>query len=113
MWADVVVPEPKDAEVAVELRQAGHLPLIELLFEGAEEAFDATILPGAAGVGALVADAKQFESVLEQAGGEDGHFDRLRTGFVVGAYRLGFTVNLDGGEQVGKEDARGFVVWCL
>ena len=60
MRADVVVPVTEDIEVAVELREILHLPLVEFLFEGAEQALDSAVLPGAAGVGALVADAKLF-----------------------------------------------------
>ena len=58
MRTNVVVPTAKCGEVAVELREAGHLPLVELLFEGAEEALNPAVLPGAAGVGALVTDTE-------------------------------------------------------
>lgn len=60
MRADVVVPVTERVKVAVELREVWHLPLIQLLFEGAKQAFDPAVLPRASGVGALVADAEQF-----------------------------------------------------
>ncbi len=97
MRADVVVPTAKYVEVAVELREVGHLPLVELLFEGAEEAFDPTVLPGAAGVGALVADAELLQAKAEFAGGEDG--------FVVGTDHLGFAVGMDHFAQAGEQGA--------
>jgi len=58
--SDMVVPIAECAEVAVELRDVWHLPLVELFFERAKQAFDSAVLPGATGVGQLVADAEQF-----------------------------------------------------
>ena len=51
MRANVVVPITEYIEVAVELRDACYLPLVELLFEGAEQVFDPAVLPRASGVG--------------------------------------------------------------
>ena len=60
MQTDVVVPVAEYGEVAVELRHARHLPLVELLFEGAEQAFDSAVLPGTAGLGSLMANAEEL-----------------------------------------------------
>ena len=72
--SDVVVPVTECVEIKVELFPHELLPhpqslsrkkgevnaLVELLFEGTEEAFDSTVLPRAAGISALVADAELF-----------------------------------------------------
>ena len=79
MRANGVVPMAKDEEVVVEvrydsiplprslsrLREREVYELIQLLFERAEQAFYPAVLPGAAGRGALVADAVLFEASLE------------------------------------------------
>lgn len=79
---DAVVPVAKQIEVTVELREIGHVPLVELLFERAEEAFDSAVLPRAARIGALMTDAQPLQSDTKFVGGKNG--------FVVGSDKLRF-----------------------
>lgn len=68
VWPNAVVPVAKDIQVMVELRphpqplshkrEREVFELVELLFEGAEQAFYSAVLPRAAGCSALVADAE-------------------------------------------------------
>lgn len=105
MRANVVVPVAEDGEVDVELSNVGHLPLIELLLEGAEQTFDPAVLPGAAGRGALVADAKMPQPLAEDFGGEYC--------FVVGTDGLRLAVGADGVFQAGEQCAGSFAGQCL
>lgn len=98
----MVVPIAKCIEVAVELRDAYYLPLVELLFEGAEQAFDSAVLPRAAGISALVTDAEPFQPETE--------FVRSKNGFVVGTDDLGFAVSADDFKQASEQGMRRFFV---
>ena len=68
-----------------------HGEVIQLAFQRAEEALDASVLPWAVPVGALRGYAEQAQTETEQTRGEY----RL----VVGANEAGLAVALDGGEQ--------------
>lgn len=101
MRADVVVPEPELPQGPIELVQAVYLPLIEFFLEGAEEPLDPAVLPGAAGIDALVPDAKVPERQAEPDGGEH----RL----VVGPEDLGFSISPDGLEEMAQQGRGTFV----
>lgn len=60
MRAHMVVPVAEDSQVGIELVEVCYCPLVELLFECAEQAFDSAVLPRAAWIGKLVADAELF-----------------------------------------------------
>ena len=105
VWTNVVVPAAKQIEVIVELREIGHLPLVELLFEGTEETFDPAVLPGAARIGPLVADAQPLQSAAKFAGAKNG--------LVVGPDDLGFAIGANGFMQAGEQGSGGFVAQCV
>lgn len=113
MRPDVVVPIPENGQINIELPSTRNDPLIEFAFQCAEEALDPADLPGAARIGALVADAELLQTLAEYAGGENRHFDRLRTGFVVGADNFGFAVGADNFKQAGEQSSRGFILQGL
>lgn len=78
---------------------------VEVLVKRAKQAFDPSVLPGTAGRGALMADAKLFQTPSKGLAGEDG--------FVIGADGLGFAVGVDGFSQTGKYGLRCFAVQGL
>ena len=59
MGSDVVVEEGELCKTMSEIGLRSDGELIEFLFEGEKEAFDATVLPRAAWRGSLVFDAEQ------------------------------------------------------
>lgn len=59
MRPDVVVEEAELGERLIERVEGVHQELIEFFFQCSEEAFDAAVLPGAAEIDALMADAEQ------------------------------------------------------
>jgi hypothetical protein len=72
---------------------------VELALQGAEEALDAAVLPGAVGVDSLAVYAKQEEAKAKCPGGEHG--------FIVGSQRAGFAVASDRvGEPCEQSPAR-------
>lgn len=105
MRPDVVVPVAESNQINIELFDARDDPLVKLVFEGAEQPFDPAVLPGAAGVGALVADAEFFQGKTE------GH--RPEHAFVVGADDPGFAVNANGLAQAVEDGGGGLVVQHL
>lgn len=105
MWADMVVPAAKQAEIVVELREVGHLPLVELLFERTEETLDSAVLPWAVGIGTLVADTQPLES--------EAKFTRGKNGCVVGSDDLRFAVGANDFVQTGDQRSRGLVPQCV
>lgn len=100
-----VVPEPEWHQRRVELVTIDDAPPIEPGLERAEEAFDATVLPGAVPFGGLMTDAEPGQREAEQPALED----RL----VVGTDRPGFAVALDGVEQHTQEGDRSLVLQDL
>lgn len=105
MRTNVVVPAAKQVEVAIKLAEIGNLPLIELLFERAEEPFDSAVLPRAAGIGTLVANAQALQPEAEFAAGRDG--------FVVGSDNFGFAVGVDEVVQAGEQGSGSLVAQGL
>lgn len=105
MWADMVVPAAKQVEIVVELREAGHRPLVELLLERAEETLDPAVLPWAAGIRALVANTQPLKS--------EAKFARGKNGFVVGSNDLRFAVGANDFVQTGDQRSRGLVPQCV
>ncbi len=81
---DVVVEEAEFTQRLIECRKRFNSKLIELGFERAEEALDTAVLPRAAGIGALMADAEQEQREAKRPGGEDG--------FIVGSHGAGLAV---------------------
>lgn len=70
--ANDVVPDGEQGERAGQFAPVGDAPSIQLLLERAEQALDPAVLPGAADLAALVADAEQGERGTEAARGEHG-----------------------------------------
>lgn len=99
--AYMVVPDDELGQRGHEGLLIWHAPAVELLFQRAEEALDAAVLPRAMAFDGLVFDAELHEHEVEQRGVEDG--------FIVGAYGLGDAVALDGIEQLAQDRDRGFV----
>ena len=67
MWSNVVVPVLEYVQVGVELFDTCDDPLVEFVFQRTEQPFDSAVLPRAAGVGALVADAELLQPKTEYA----------------------------------------------
>ena len=84
------------------MRDAYYLPLVEFLFEGAEQAFDPAVLPRASGVGALVADAEHLQANAKLFGG--------KYSFVVGTDDFWFTVSTNDFTDASEQDMRRFFV---
>lgn len=101
MWASVVVVKPKVAQQTVERFGAKHRDLIKTGFERAEEALDSTVLPRAARLGELAANAEQFEGDFEHAAPKDG--------FIVHADCAGLAVFADGNQQMPEQREGAFV----
>ena len=60
MGADVVVPMPEGSQISIELLDACDDPLVEHLFESAEEALDSSVLPRASGI---IGDRPRFPNM--------------------------------------------------
>ncbi len=71
MWADVVVPEPKEVQILLRLRGQPHGPLAGQLLEDFEEPLYAAVLPGREGGGPLMPDAEEAKCEPEECRGED------------------------------------------
>lgn len=103
--ADMVVPVAKCFKVMVELRDACYLPLVEFLFEGAEQTLDSAVLPRASGVSKLVANTELLQPKTE--------FARSKNRFVVGADDFRFAVGEYDFADAGNQGARAFIAQCL
>jgi hypothetical protein len=101
---EVVVPATEGVEVAVPETRARQL-LVELAqaaLEGAEEPFNAAVLPGCEGSGALVTDAQKREYKTKQLRGEES--------LVVGPQNAGLPEAFDGIKQEAENGDRGFAL---
>lgn len=105
MRSDMVVPVAEYIEVIVELYDVRHQPLVELVFEGAEQAFDPAVLPWATRCCALVTDAELLECAVKSA--------RSEHTFVVGADDFGFAVGTNGLYQATEYGVGGFIMQRL
>lgn len=103
--ADVVVPEAEEVQSVSQFRPIGYLPIIQLAFEGAEEALDTPVLPGTGRVGALMLDAEPEETETKQAAGEHP--------LVIGAQATGPAIVFDQIQQASQQREAGFVGQCL
>ena len=101
MRTNLVVPPAKSRQLLVQLRGIVNQDLPDLHFKGPKESLDPAILPGAMGIGRLVADAQQPQPEPEQPAGEDG--------FVVGANNLRLAKLFDGIQQTAKQGDGRFV----
>ena len=72
MRTNLVVPPLKGCQLLVQLHGIVNQDLPDLHFKGPKEPLDPAILPGAMGIGCLVADAQQPKPEPEQPAGENG-----------------------------------------
>lgn len=101
MRTNLVVPPAKGGQLFVQLRGIFNHDLPDLGLEGPKEPLDPAILPGAVGVGGLVANAQEPEPEPEQSAGEDR--------FIVGANDPWLAKLFDGIQQA-AEQCKGCLV---
>ena len=98
----MVVEEAEFGECLVERLKRIDGELVEFLLEGAEESLDPAVLPGTAGIRALMTDAEQKERKAEHFGSDD----RL----VIGPDRLGLAVAFYGLAEFQDQCPGGFTL---
>lgn len=97
-----VVPEPEDAQGLVQGIAVADDQPVKLGFQGAEEAFDAVVLPRAMSIGSLMPNAQ-----LPQREAED---QAVKDWLVVSTDGLGLAVLFDRVQQGAQDRDRGFVL---
>lgn len=91
----IAIPAAKEVERGLELMAVRHLPAVERLLERPEEALDASVLPRATGVNALVVDVREAQRPTEHA--------RREHALVVAAQRTLLAVAPDHQEKVAEQ----------
>lgn len=84
--------------------QSPHFPLIEFLLQRPEQPFDASVLPRAARIAALLADATQYQHSAKQAAGE--------TCLVIRSHSARLAVFPDRQKQVPEQCPRALIRQC-